>query len=387
MSRIALVTGAGKGIGAACARALSDAGHRVALLARSADDLDALAHELPGESLVVPTDVTDPAALDAAFAQVEETWGPVEILVVNAGAGASSPLAETSDEEWQRMLDLNLTAPFRTIRRALPGMTEAGWGRVVVVASIAGKHGAARIAAYSASKHGVLGLVRSGAMEVARTGVTVNAVCPGYVDTPMTDGSVAAIAGRTGQVGGRGAHDPRAPAADRPAGHAGGVRVGGDALRRQRCDQRAGPQRRRRSGPVVKRINPASLAKPSGFSHAVVATGTTVFLAGQTGMDAEAASSRAGSSPQFEQALSNLLTALREAGGEPARPGVDDGLHRRHGRLPGAGPRDRRGLEAARRCGLPGDGRHRRQPALGRRGAGRGAGVRGASGVTREDSP
>jgi NAD(P)-dependent dehydrogenase (short-subunit alcohol dehydrogenase family) len=199
MSRVALVTGAGKGIGAACARALSDAGHRVALLARSRDDLAALARGLPGETLVVPTDVTDETALDAAFAQVEDAWGPVEILVVNAGAGASSPLVETSDEEWQRMLDLNLTAPFRTIRRALPGMTEAGWGRVVVVASIAGKQGAARIAAYSASKHGVIGLVRSGAMEVARTGVTINAICPGYVDTPMTDGSVVAIAGRSGR--------------------------------------------------------------------------------------------------------------------------------------------------------------------------------------------
>jgi NAD(P)-dependent dehydrogenase (short-subunit alcohol dehydrogenase family) len=197
--RVALVTGAGKGIGAACARSLSEAGHRVALLARSADDLEALAKQLPGETLVVPTDVTDPAALEAAFANVEEHWGPVEVLVVNAGAGASSTLAETSDEEWQRMLDLNLTAPFRCMRRALPAMTSAGWGRIVVIASIAGKHGASRIAAYSASKHGVLGLVRSAAMEVARTGVTVNAVCPGYVDTPMTDGSVAAIAGRTGR--------------------------------------------------------------------------------------------------------------------------------------------------------------------------------------------
>jgi len=199
MSRVALVTGAGKGIGAACARALSDAGHRVALLARSRDDLTALARGLPGETLVVPTDVTDETALDAAFAQVEDAWGPVEILVVNAGAGASSPLVETSDEEWQRMLDLNLTAPFRCLRRALPAMTSAGVGRVVVIASIAGKAGSPRIAAYTASKHGVLGLVRAAASEVATSGVTVNAVCPGYVDTPMTDESVANIAAGTGR--------------------------------------------------------------------------------------------------------------------------------------------------------------------------------------------
>ncbi|MEP6815074.1 MAG: SDR family NAD(P)-dependent oxidoreductase [Marmoricola sp.] len=198
-SRVALVTGAGKGIGEACAQALSASGCRVALLARSPDDLERVAASLRGESLVVPTDVTDPAVLDAAFARVEQEWGPVEVLVVNAGAGASSLLAETSDEEWQRMLDLNLTAPFRCVRRVLPAMTEAGFGRIVVVASVAGKHGAPRIAAYTASKHGVLGLVRSGAAEVARTGVTLNAVCPGYVDTPMTDDSITQIAGRTGK--------------------------------------------------------------------------------------------------------------------------------------------------------------------------------------------
>jgi len=123
----------------------------------------------------------------------------VEILVVNAGAATSAPLVRTSDEDWQRMLDLNLTAPFRCLRRALPAMTSAGVGRVVVIASIAGKAGSPRIAAYTASKHGVLGLVRAAASEVATSGVTVNAVCPGYVDTPMTDESVANIATGTGR--------------------------------------------------------------------------------------------------------------------------------------------------------------------------------------------
>jgi NAD(P)-dependent dehydrogenase (short-subunit alcohol dehydrogenase family) len=196
---ISLVTGASKGIGAACARALSDAGHRVALVSRDAAALEEVAASLPGESLVVPADMLDPAAIDAAFALVEEEWGPVEILVVNAGASISAPLVKTSDDDWQRMLDLNLTAPFRCLRRALPAMTAAGFGRVVVIASVAGKTGSARIAAYTASKHGVLGLVRTAAMEVARTGVTVNAVCPGYVDTPMTDQSVAAISAGTGR--------------------------------------------------------------------------------------------------------------------------------------------------------------------------------------------
>jgi len=196
---IALVTGASKGIGAACALALSKTGHRVALVSRDETALGALAETLPGESLVVPADMLDPGAIDAAFSRVEQEWGPVEILVVNAGASMSEPLVRTTDEDWQRMLDLNLTAPFRCLRRALPAMTAAGFGRVVVIASVAGKVGSPRIAAYTASKHGVIGLVRTAAMEVARAGVTVNAICPAYVDTPMTDTSVANIASGTGR--------------------------------------------------------------------------------------------------------------------------------------------------------------------------------------------
>jgi NAD(P)-dependent dehydrogenase (short-subunit alcohol dehydrogenase family) len=196
---IALVTGASKGIGAACALELSKAGHRVALVSRDESALRAVADSLPGESLVVPADMLDPAAIEAAFDRVEAEWGPVEILVVNAGAAVSAPLVRTTDDDWQRMLDLNLTAPFRCLRRALPSMTAAGFGRVVVIASVAGKTGSPRIAAYTASKHGVIGLVRTAAMEVAKKGVTVNAICPGYVDTPMTDESVAGIASGTGR--------------------------------------------------------------------------------------------------------------------------------------------------------------------------------------------
>jgi len=203
---VALVTGASRGIGAACAAALSAAGHRVALLGRDEAALRSVASGVPGDSLVLTGDVTDPATVEAAYTSVEEAWGPVEVLVVNAGAGASSPLAETTDEEWQAMLDLNLTAPFRFVRRALPAMTAAGSGRIVVVASVAAKVGEKRIAPYSAAKHGVLGLVRAAAAELAPTGVTVNAVCPGYVDTPMTDHSVSQIAERTG----RSADDARA---------------------------------------------------------------------------------------------------------------------------------------------------------------------------------
>jgi NAD(P)-dependent dehydrogenase (short-subunit alcohol dehydrogenase family) len=198
VSRTCLVTGASRGIGAAIAARLAADGHRVALLGREPAALAAVAASLPS-SLVVPADVTDPAAVEAAVARVEGEWGPVEVLVSNAGAGFAAPLAETSDDDWARMLELNLTAPFRLVRRVLPGMTERGWGRIVVVASVVAKRGESQVAAYTAAKHGVLGLVRAAAAEVARSGVTVNAVCPGYVDTPMTDGTVAAIAERTGR--------------------------------------------------------------------------------------------------------------------------------------------------------------------------------------------
>jgi NAD(P)-dependent dehydrogenase (short-subunit alcohol dehydrogenase family) len=198
--RRALVTGAGRGIGAAVARRLSDAGHSVALTARSADELAALAAELPGPSLVLPADITDPDAVEHVFGEVERAWGPVEVLVLNAGAGTSAPLHGTTDADWQRMLDLNLTAPFRMLRRAVPPMVEAGWGRVVAVASVAAKRGEPYIAAYTASKHGLLGLVRSAARELATQGVTVNAVCPAYVDTPMTDHTVATISRTTGRT-------------------------------------------------------------------------------------------------------------------------------------------------------------------------------------------
>ena len=189
----ALVTGAGRGIGAAVARRLSAAGLSVALTARSAGELEALAAELPGRSMVVPADVTAPDAVESVFAEVERACGPVEVLVLNAGAGTSAPLQRTTDADWQRMLDLNLTAPFRMLRRAVPGMVEQGFGRVVAIASVAAKRGEPYISAYTASKHGLLGLVRSAASELATTGVTVNAVCPAYVDTPMTDATVASI--------------------------------------------------------------------------------------------------------------------------------------------------------------------------------------------------
>jgi NAD(P)-dependent dehydrogenase (short-subunit alcohol dehydrogenase family) len=194
-----LVTGAGRGIGAAAARRLGAAGHRVALTARSADQLAGVAATLPGPTLQLPADLTDARAAERLVGAVEDTWGPVDVLVLNAGVAGSAPLTRTSDADWQRMLELNLTVPFRLLRRAIPGMVEQGFGRVVAIASVAAKVGEPYIAAYTASKHGLLGLVRAAAAELAGTGVTVNAVCPGYVDTAMTDDTVATISAVTGR--------------------------------------------------------------------------------------------------------------------------------------------------------------------------------------------
>ncbi len=198
--RTALVTGAGRGIGRACAIALSRAGYRVALTARSADQLDATAADCPAPTLIIPADLRAAGAVDQIFAVTEARFGSVDVLVANAGAATTNPIARITDDDWQRMIDLNLTVPFRCVRRALPPMVERGWGRIVAIGSVASRQGAPYIAAYAAAKHGLLGLVRSVAAEVARTGVTVNAVCPGFVDSPMTEESIATISATTGRT-------------------------------------------------------------------------------------------------------------------------------------------------------------------------------------------
>lgn len=190
-TRTALVTGGAKGIGLAVSVALAGRGHRVIALGRDRAALDALPAGIEGW----PCDVTDEQAVTAAIAE----RGSVDILVNNAGMSASNPLAKVTLGEWEEHLRVNATGPFLCIRAVLPAMLERGWGRIVTVASTASCVGGRYIAAYAASKHAVLGLMRSAAAEAAGRGVTVNCVSPSFVRTEMTNRSVATIAARTGR--------------------------------------------------------------------------------------------------------------------------------------------------------------------------------------------
>jgi NAD(P)-dependent dehydrogenase (short-subunit alcohol dehydrogenase family) len=201
--RVALVTGAGRGLGRAIARGLAQDGLAVALTARSAAELDAVAAEITasgGRALALPADVTDAAAVEALVATVTTHLGSPLVLVNNAGAADSHKLVGHPDELWQRMLAVNLTAPYLVTKACAPAMVAAGWGRVVNIGSIASLTGGPYIAAYTAAKHGLLGLTRALAAEWVRSGITVNLVAPGYVDTAMTDATVENIARRTGRA-------------------------------------------------------------------------------------------------------------------------------------------------------------------------------------------
>lgn len=200
--KVALVTGGGRGIGRAVALALAGAGADVAVVARSAPELAESAAAIQGlgrRALALPLDVTDPAAVNGAVERVAAELGPVAILVNNAGVAPSLKFLETTDELWARTMHVNMSGAFYFSRAALPGMLAAGWGRIVNVASTAAKVGYLYNAAYVASKHGLLGLTRALALEVARRGVTVNAVCPGFVDTEITRAGIENLVARTGR--------------------------------------------------------------------------------------------------------------------------------------------------------------------------------------------
>jgi NAD(P)-dependent dehydrogenase (short-subunit alcohol dehydrogenase family) len=193
--RHALITGGGRGIGAAAARRLADKGARVSLRGRRAGPLEQVAAETGGKAF--PCDITDRAALEAAFQAARGAHGPLDYVILNAGIADSAPFARTSRDSFDAIIATNLTAVFDGAQLALPDLASGEDKRLVVVASVAGLRGAAYAAPYVASKHGAVGLVKSLALEFARTHLTVNAVCPGFVDTPMTDESANRISNAT----------------------------------------------------------------------------------------------------------------------------------------------------------------------------------------------
>ncbi len=195
--RVALVTGGASGIGRAIARELASRGARVAVVDLDGEAATAVAAELAG-GLALRCDVADPAACEAAVARVGDELGPVDILVNDAGLQHVSPIATFPIERWRYLIDVMLVAPFVLTRAVLPGMTARGWGRIINMGSIHSLVASPNKSAYTAAKHGILGLTRATALEVGAHGVTVNAICPAFVRTPLVERQMADLAATEG---------------------------------------------------------------------------------------------------------------------------------------------------------------------------------------------
>ena len=196
-----LITGAGRGIGRSIVEILKKDlnAHNLALTARNQSQLEESATGALGDVLIIPGDLFDESVPEKIVTEVLNKWGGIDVLILNAGDGEAAPIEKTDDAMWERAMTLNAKVPFKFIRAAVSNMKENNSGHIVVVASSAGIEGAPNVSAYTASKHAVVGLVRSAASELKKSGITVNAICPSYVDTPMTAKTIDSAAARTGK--------------------------------------------------------------------------------------------------------------------------------------------------------------------------------------------
>lgn len=191
-----IITGGGTGVGAEIARQFAGTGASVTILGRRQEPLQLIADEIG--ALPVSCDVTDRASLDEALDQARDKNGPISIAIANAGAAISKPFSVMKPDDISSMMDINVLGVFNLWQASLNDMKELGWGRMIAIASSAGLKGYPYVAGYCAAKHGVIGLTRALALELAKTGITVNSVCPGFIQTPMLDESIANIVAKTG---------------------------------------------------------------------------------------------------------------------------------------------------------------------------------------------
>jgi NAD(P)-dependent dehydrogenase (short-subunit alcohol dehydrogenase family)/enamine deaminase RidA (YjgF/YER057c/UK114 family) len=323
--RVAVVTGAGRGIGAATARALADAGFSVVLAARNRDQIERQTAELVAigrQARAVVCDVTSEASVQDLSSEAARL-GPVAVLVNNAGAAASMPVVKTSLEDWNRLMAVNATGAFLCTRAFLPGMLERRWGRVVNVASTAGLSGGKYLAAYSSAKHALVGLTRSVAAEVEGTGVTVNAVCPGFVDTEMTTETLARIVAKTGRT-----REEALAAALASSGQTRLISAAEVAAAVVSLSAAADAQPPNGETLVLDGrdlmssrltiINPEELGAPRGWNNGMLAQagGRVLFIAGQTARDGSGQVATTDFVSQFDRALGNVLAVLGQAGGQ-----------------------------------------------------------------------
>jgi 3-hydroxybutyrate dehydrogenase len=323
---VAVVTGAGRGIGAATARLLAETGLGVVLAARTQEQVARQAGELVAaghRAMAVVCDVTSETSVEA-LAREAGGLGRVDVLINNAGAASSMPLARTSLADWNRLIGVNATGAFLCTRAFLPGMLERRSGRVVNVASTAGLGGGKYLAAYSAAKHALMGLTRSAAVEVGGTGVTVNAVCPSFVDTEMTEESLGRVMAKTGRT--------REDALAAVLASAGQTRlistdeVAAAIVSLVRAQGAGAPNGEAvvldgRDGMTDRFaiVNPEELGAPRGWNNGMLARagGRTLFVAGQTARDGSGTVRPGEFAAQFDVALGNVLAVVRGAGGAP----------------------------------------------------------------------